>query len=577
MATKPHRWMIMGGALALTLAACSSGSGVQVVGMSDNGTTPPAATTAATTAGTTPDTTADTTADTTVDTVTTEPVTSDSTADTVPGQQLPMGDPDASVFTYEASFSGVSWTGYLAGVVEPAKGQYNEDIGNCVVLLGTLMPTALRTGHVSPAFDVPTMSLVAGGQQVESTSYSCDETAVEAAGYGAASDASLTVGTSYAFYTEFFVPGAVTPSLDSIAIGDPTEDGATYFTPSVVTTIPTPPPASIGKLDMTLTPVTDPAGAAFTYASQYGVTDWSGVVLGTTEAPPDEFSDVTGRCLTVFGVISPSKLSHGTVASGYDSPSMSIIVGGRSLTSSYQCSTSPAEAAGYLDLNGATVTVGTTYPFSVQFFIPGDPNGATPATTVQAIGLGDTTSDDAKYFAPPTPATAIAPAPAITAGPLVHDLIPTDDPAAAVFTYVDPYSTTGTTWSGTVQGLVDTAFVDGSTLTGRCLVLVGSITPTAITDGTVTSGYDAPPIAIVAGGKMIRSTSFDCVTTDVEAAGYHEETDAAVAVGTPYRYSLSFVVADPAATLDAIVVGDPTGDDGLYFTPLVLPAVPAGG
>jgi hypothetical protein len=149
-----------------------------------------------------------------------------------------MGDPAQSVFTYAPEFGGTEWTGLLQGLVETGTGQFNDEPGRCLVLVGTLTPTTAE-GAVSSGFDTPSVAMIVDGRLVDSGVLDCDTTALEANGYGWILDAEVTVGTAYPFFAEFFLPGdAVNP--EAVVIGSATGSDAIYFQPTILQSIPTP-------------------------------------------------------------------------------------------------------------------------------------------------------------------------------------------------------------------------------------------------------------------------------------------------------------------------------------------------
>ena len=101
------------------------------------------------------------------------------------------------------------------------------------------------------------------------------------------------------------------------------------------------------------------------------------------------------------------------------------------------------------------------------------------------------------------------------------------------------------------------------------------MTPTTIEDGAVTSGFNAPNVDLIAGGRLIDDEVNECDTSAIEAAGYWWILDAEVTEGTTYPfYAEFFLPGDSAADIEVIVVGDPSGSDSLYYEPTILDTIP---
>ena len=151
---------------------------------------------------------------------------------------LPVGDPAASGFTY--SDFGTEWEGFVYGLVETGIGEFSDDTGRCVVLVGTLTPTSIDEGAVSNPYSTPTVSLIANGALVDSEVFVCDTSDVQATGFGWVLDAEVTVGTTYPFYVEFLLPGDPPPEIEVIVVGQASTEQSLYYQPTVLDTIPDP-------------------------------------------------------------------------------------------------------------------------------------------------------------------------------------------------------------------------------------------------------------------------------------------------------------------------------------------------
>lgn len=126
-------------------------------------------------------------------------------------------------------------------------------------------------------------------------------------------------------------------------------------------------------------------------------------------------------------------------------------------------------------------------------------------------------------------------------------------------------------WDGVVDGVVTTDVWEYSDEVGQCYVIVGTVTPTSLSEGeNFSSWIDTPSFSLVIGGS-IQDGYGACDTDAVEAAGYGPMSDAEVAVGTEYAYFKEiFVPEKTSGTPDLVVVGDASSDDAFYIkaTPL---------
>lgn len=207
--------------IVLTVASCTEVT-VDTIGS----TSEPAQTADTTTSPPTPSTTS-----------TTRPVTTTTTDLGTLKNPLPVGDPLLSGFTYSTFLT--DWEGFVAGFVETGKGRFNDEVGRCLVLLGTITPTAIEEGAVTNIFSTPDFSLIVNGKLVDGEVNECDTDEVEAAGYGWILDAEVTVGTTYPFYQEFFLPDPP-GELEVLVVGSASGSDALYYQPTVLEAIPAP-------------------------------------------------------------------------------------------------------------------------------------------------------------------------------------------------------------------------------------------------------------------------------------------------------------------------------------------------
>lgn len=310
-----------------------------------------------------------------------------------PDSPAPVGTP----FDYSDGYSGTSWTGTVLGFIElPRDTSFGTDTpGRCIGIIGTLAPTESE-GLTSQPYSSPAFTAVSGGRAVDSSDsiLECDYAATNDAGWALTSDATVTVGTAFAFVVPVFLAGDPAPDPELIAVGDTSSSDATYYQPTVLPALPPLPPPNTAPID---TSTALAVGAPFTYSDGYSGTSWSGTVLGYIDIPRDTTfgSDSAGRCIGIIGTLTPTE-AEGLTAESYSTPTFAVVSGGRMMDpydSLLECDYQPTVDAGWGVPSDAAVTVGTLYPFVQVAFIPGD-----AATAPDLIAVGDTSSTDAVYY-----------------------------------------------------------------------------------------------------------------------------------------------------------------------------------
>ena len=329
-------------------------------------------------------------------------------------------------------------------------------------------------------------------------------------------------------------------------------------------------PRDGGSIDDPL-PVGEPKQSSFTYDDRYSDATWEGIVTGMVATPKAEFTDEDGECVVVIGNLTPTRIGGGAVSSPYDAPTISLIVDGDLVdTNAFSCDTEELDDAGYDWILNAEVTVGTAFPFYISFLIP---VGST--TEIDVVVVGDPQSDETLFFAPTILDAATAPTLATgESAAATNDVLPVGDPAQSSFTYDEEYSES--MWEGNVLGSVSLPTSEYSDTDGECVAVLGRLTPTAIEEGIVSSGYDAPRVSLIANGHLIDSDVFECDTDGIEADGYGWILNAEVTTGTVYPFYVSFMIEDGATSdVEVVVVGEPQDDRALFFEPTILSDVPA--
>jgi len=302
---------------------------------------------------------------------------------------LPVGVD--STFTY--SDSSTEWDGIVLGLVETELHEWNDEAGTCVVLIGIITAVSNEDGIVTNGFSTPEITLITGGRINDGGIMDCNVNDIESLGYEWILNAEITEGTSYPFYTEFFLPEGE-EQLDLIVLGSRYSDDSVFYAPTKLNEIP-PSTTAIGPHSANnreVLPVGNESG--FTYES-YGA-EWDGVIFGLVETELHEWNDEAGTCVVLIGEITPTIIDEGIVTSGFDIPDISIVVDGRLNSGGFSdCDTSGLESAGYGWIFDAEVTVGTAYPFYLEFFLP-EGNGQ-----VELVILGSAYyDDDSLYYEP---------------------------------------------------------------------------------------------------------------------------------------------------------------------------------
>lgn len=369
---------------------------------------------------------------------------------------------------------------------------------------------------------------------------------------GGAGDSTTTVEES----TTSTAEEATTSSAPSTTTTSSTSSTTTTIAPTTSTT------TELGTPEDPL-PVGDELMSGFTYTTTS--TEWEGTVAGLVETDLGEFNDEPGRCLVALGTLTPTSIEDGSVTNSFSTPDLSLIVGGRLLDNDVnECDTSDIESAGYGWILDAEVTAGTTYPFYAEFFL------AEGSSDPETMVLGSATGDNALYYEP-TVLDSIPGSQSSSVGTSDQDLIPLGDQSQSGFTY----TTTSTEWEGHMSALVEVDTGQFNEDPGRCLTVLGTLTPTSIEDGTVTNSFDTPDISLVVNGRLVRSDTFECDDEGIEAAGYGWILDAEVTVDTSYDfYTTFFLAGENPAEPESVVVGSASSGDALYYEPTVSEAIP---
>ena len=312
-----------------------------------------------------------------------------------PADALPFG----TAFSHQSRFSDDAFNGTVVALVEGERRSGNDDEGRCLIVVGTFTPTSIDEGNVSRSFTAPDISLIAGGERVNNTILQCDWDPFEEAGWRWALRANTTLGTSYPFFEEIFLPADGPQAPDAIAVGNPASNDAIYFQANTVSSIPGAGVQPSGP--NTFLAAQPNLGAPFTIREPFRDVEWEGQITAVVQGTPR--GDNTGTCLYVLGSITPTEIDEGLVTSGFESPQINLLNRVRVIEDTIlNCEADPIEAAGWDWILRAEVTVGTTYNFYEEFYIePGN------TLDLQAVLVGPPATAEALFFNVSAPSPGI--------------------------------------------------------------------------------------------------------------------------------------------------------------------------
>lgn len=153
-----------------------------------------------------------------------------------------------------------------------------------------------------------------------------------------------------------------------------------------------------------------------------------------------------------------------------------------------------------------------------------------------------------------------------------------EDPIAAgtPFSYDSAWiGEDATVWEVTVDGYMP---LPESTWTGpgRCIAVVGGVTPTYVPEGQRTSSLiDTPNAYAIVDGEVYEGNQ-NCDTGELDALGYGHLWSAEVPENTLYLYYYDiWIPEDVTGDIQALVIGDPSLDGSVYVEAAELPYVGA--
>jgi len=298
-----------------------------------------------------------------------------------------------------------------------------------------------------------------------------------------------------------------------------------------------------------------PAGA-FTHTSFAGDT-WTGEVHGIVTADIGEFNNVEGRCFLILGEITPSAISSGSVVSnGFTTPEMGVIVDGEYYQDGTECDTDAAEELGYEWILLANATSGTDIPFFSEIFLPTIETGA-----ITDVIIGDPRFGGDVVSTPPVSLPSIP----VPTGQRVGAQVPDEGPigvgAEFSHTWLDRDM-----WMGRVTAIEPAPLGQFTNDAGRCVLVLGEITPTFIDEGIVSNPFTTPEIGVLVDGRYIEDGA-RCGTDAVEDRGFGWILGAEVTVNTPYEFFAQIFIPDvDDGTISHVVIGNHREPEAFIFS-----------
>lgn len=454
------------------------------------------------------------------------------------------------------------WSFEMNGLLDV--GARNEDDGTCVLLFGTA--TATATGDrpwTSPAI-TPDIGLRIGGELVESGgSGSCErEERLASEHADGFSNPSVIPGSAFSFALTYRTGESASADVEEIVFGPEDDDelAAKYFLPTLIDSAPS---AVVPTTDYSAFPAVPFEGAAVAVGAERGpgtADEYDLVFQGLVDIPMTELgaSFGAGECRAVVGSATATGVSSGFVT--FNGHGIGLLVGGRMIDEpSPACDTEELDAAGFQELRGSNIAVGTSIDFYHVYFVPD-----LLAASEQLIVTDAFFVRAPQYFVP-TQLGAI-PAPA---APADASIIPapsglmTDGP----FSFQARAETT--TYTITLDGVVDVGPNDDGTAT--CFAILGTMTADQ-------EERSQAPIGLVTGGEYHPHEAFDCGERAIEDAGWMSFLDIDFVPGEAVPFNR--IIAVPERDLGSgspqvMVIGDPSSSQPIFvLEPVYLDAVP---
>jgi len=296
------------------------------------------------------------------------------------------------------------------------------------------------------------------------------------------------------------------------------------------------------------------AGASVTHDKP--TASWDVKLHALIEVQPSR-TESGDRCLVLLGSLTPLSTSTGDLAPASTAPSFVLGYNDELVPSTGgNCEIDEIEAAGYRWIREANVTVGTPFAFFDRLLLPED-------QALESIAIKGGFGTEPVYFT--ADVTTDVPSTAPTAPPPAGSVASASEIAGAAFDFESRSTRWSVDWSVELSGVVETAVEGAVDNSSRCLVLLGTITPTDIADRTITPMNSAPPFGIRANGVYEPASMFACDVAEIEEQGYSSIGSVQLTAQTVFPFFDEFVI--PAdGELGAIVIGDPAASDAAQLS-----------
>lgn len=288
----------------------------------------------------------------------------------------------------------------------------------------------------------------------------------------------------------------------------------------------------------------------------FGGDTWAGQIDGIVEAEISRFSNVEGRCFLVLGELTPGVISRGVVSSGFTTPELGVIVDGAYHADSSECDTTDADALGYDWILRAEATSGSDIPFYAEIFLPTDVTGP-----IESILVGDPGSVQVVSVPP-----LALPGLPVPANLRVGSSVPAEAPVGVAAEF--SHSERDNDWVGRVTGIEAAPLSRFGSPVGRCFLVTGEVTPTAIENGNLLSNeFTTPRIGVIVDGRHVDMSGGPCDTADAEARGLGWILDAEVTLNTRYQFYAQILIPELlTGDISHVIVGQLNSDDSFIFS-----------
>lgn len=209
-----------------------------------------------------------------------------------------------------------------------------------------------------------------------------------------------------------------------------------------------------------------------------------------------------------------------------------------------------------------TLLIGIGIGFGIGALVSGgDATVAAPKTTAAKPPATGQAAGDAPMSAEASPAADGDAGPGTAGNPRAIDIPSTYNTSW--------FGDEGTEWEGTLEGLVTIPVYESEDdQDARCYAILGTMSPMSIADGAITTHlFDTPDFEVIVDGEAVGNYGL-CDSESLSAAGHGSMWDAAVSVGTEYRFFYEiFVPSTVTGDAKLIVVGSASDSGAVFYQP----------